>query len=131
MASLRRGVAVTGIGIVAPTGIGKESFWSAIISGPPAIGPITRFDASTYPTRIAAEVRDESYRELVPVGKLRNSTRVTHFALAATELALRDAHFDPDSSETFRRGVVLGTSLGGWHDGQQQYALLMERGRAC
>lgn len=128
MASQRRGVAVTGIGIVAPTGIGKESFWSRIIHGPPAIGPITQFDASTYPTRIAAEVRDESYRDLVPVGKLRTSTRVTHFALAATELALRDARFDPDSSDAFRRGVVLGTSLGGWHDAERQYGVLIERG---
>lgn len=128
MAGYPRPVAITGIGIVAPTGIGKESFWSAIVSGPSAIGPITRFDCATYSTRIAAEVRDEAYRDLVPTGKLRNTTRATQYALAATELALRDARFGPDGSEAFRRGVVLGTSLGGWHEALQQYGILLEKG---
>jgi 3-oxoacyl-[acyl-carrier-protein] synthase II len=124
----QRGVAVTGIGIVAPTGIGKERFWSAVVSGPPAIGPISRFDSTSYTTQIAAEVRDESYRELVPTGKLRTTTRATQYALAATELALRDSGSALATSEPFRRGVVLGTSVGGWHEAQQQYAVLLEKG---
>ena len=128
MGDQRRGVAVTGIGIVAPTGIGKKSFWAAIISGPPAIGPISRFDSSSYATQIAAEVRDESYRDLIPPGKLRNTTRATQYALAATELALLDAGVDRGSCDSFRRGVVLGTSIGGWHEGQQQYGVLLEKG---
>lgn len=124
----RRSVVVTGIGIVAPTGIGKEPFWSALVSGPSAIGPITRFDASSFTSRIAAEVRDESYRELIPPTKLRNSPRAAQYAMAAAELALRDARLTPEPHNADRRGVVLGTSLGGWHEAQQQFAILLEKG---
>ena len=128
MVGYPRAVAVTGIGIVAPTGLGKESFWSAIVSGPSAIGPITRFDCSSYSTRIAAEIRGDAYRDLVPASKLRNTTRATQYALAAAELALRDARFEKTVGDPRRRGVVLGTSIGGWHEAQQQYGVLLEKG---
>lgn len=124
----QRSVVVTGIGIVAPTGIGTAPFWAALLSGPSAIGPITRFDASAFGSRIAAEVRDDSFRELIPPAKLRNMPRATQFAMAAAELALRDARLDCRSGDALRRGVVLGTSLGGWHEAQQQFATLLEKG---
>lgn len=130
MAGRRRNVAVTGIGIVGPTGIGKESFWRALIEGPSAIGPITRFDCSGYGTRIAAEVRDIAYRDYLPPAKLRNTSLATQYALAATELAIRDARLDPSQYEPCDRGVVLGTSIGGWQEAQQQYSILLERGAA-
>lgn len=124
----RRTVVVTGIGLVAPTGLGTELFWRALVSGPAAIGPITRFDASGFASRIAAEVRDDQYRELIPPAKLRNTPRATQYAMAAAELALRDARLEPRPEDAARRGVVLGTSLGGWHEAQQQFATLLEKG---
>lgn len=124
----QRSVVVTGIGIVAPTGIGTEPFWAALLSGPSAIGPITRFDASSFGTRIAAEVRDDGYRALIPPAKLRNTPRATQYAMAAAELALRDARLDVHMGDATRRGIVLGTSLGGWHEAQQQFATLLEKG---
>ena len=124
----RRAVAVTGIGVVAPTGIGKESFWSRILQGPSAVDRITRFDCSTFSTRIAAEVRDPSYRELIPPAKLRNTPLATQYAMAATALALRDASVAVEQYDPLRRGVVLGTSIGGWHEALQQHAVLAEKG---
>lgn len=124
----RRTVAVTGIGIVSPAGLGKDRFWNALLHGPSAIGAITRFDASSYSTRIAAEVRDLGYRDLVPPTKLRNAALVSQFAMAATRLALDDARWHESQQESFRRGVVLGTSVGGWYEAQQQYGILLEKG---
>ncbi len=124
----RRSVAITGIGIVGPTGIGRASFWRSIIEGIPAIGAISRFDTAGYSCRIAGEVRDLTFRDLVSPAKLRNAPLCSQFALAAAELALRDAGIDLEQYEPGARGVVLGTSLGGWHEAQQQFAILLEKG---
>ena len=123
-----RRVVVTGIGVVAPTGLGKRPFWDAIIHGPSVVGPITRFDAAAYATRIAAEIRDAGYQDLIPPQKRRTTTLATQYALAATELALRDARVDLECYAPWQRGVVLGTSGGGWYEAQQQVAILLERG---
>src|ERR1700687_1710225 len=128
MTRTHRGVSITGIGVLAPTGLGKEIFRDAIINGYPVIGLITRFDATSYPCGIAAEIRDDGYRSLIAPAKLRTATRTTLYALAATELALRDAHLSAAEYAPHERGVVFGTSLGGWHEAQQQFAILMEKG---
>jgi 3-oxoacyl-(acyl-carrier-protein) synthase len=125
---LRRRPVITGIGIVGPAGLGKTTFWNSIINGEALIQPIRRFDASSYPCKIAAEVPGDSYRELIPTNKLRTSSRTSLYAMAATELALRDSRLPGDFYEPERRGVCMGTSLGGCNEVQQQIAVLMEKG---
>lgn len=61
-----RRVAVTGLGVVAPNGVGKDAFWNACVEGHSGVGPITSFDASNHPTKIAAEVKDLDLMEAVP-----------------------------------------------------------------
>lgn len=125
--SSRRAV-ISGIGIVSPAGIGSDPFWSAIVSGRSLIGPIARFQADSYPCRIAAEIPDSLMRELVPQRSPRATTRATLYALAAAQLAIDDARIDLDRYSPFRTGTSFGTSLGGFHEACQQNAVLLEKG---
>src|SRR5205085_12502379 len=89
---MQRRVVITGLGVVAPNGIGKEDFWNACISGRSGIRPVTRFDASPLPTRIAGEVADFDPAALgITSQEALYTDRNTQFALAAANLALRDA----------------------------------------
>lgn len=121
-------VVVTGLGIVSPAGLGVERFWRAVLNGPSAVGPITRFDVTPYSSQIAGEVRDREYENLFEPRKLRTTTHVTQLALAATELALRDARLSIAQEDSARVGVCIGTAIGGWRDAELQHSLLIERG---
>jgi 3-oxoacyl-[acyl-carrier-protein] synthase II len=121
-------VVVTGMGVIAPTGAGKQKYWDALVEGRSFIGQVTRFDAATYPSRIAGEVSDEVYSPLVDLKRLRRMPLISRFAVAATRLALADARLDARWAEPYRVGVVLGTSLGAYKEGSEQTVILHERG---
>jgi 3-oxoacyl-[acyl-carrier-protein] synthase II len=99
-----------------------------LLAGESAIRPVTRFDATTYPCRLAGEVPESAYEDLIEPRKLRSTTLVTRLALAAAEHALQDARLSADGHGPAARGVVVGTALGGWDDGERQYGILLERG---
>lgn len=124
----RRGVVITGIGLIGPIGNDLDAFWDALLLGRSGIGQITRFDVSSYPCRIGGEVPPHTYEHLLDPRKLRTAAHVTQLALAATELALRDARLAPRSACASRIGVAVGTAVGGWHEAAQQTAILLERG---
>src|SRR5258706_2390421 len=89
---MQRRVVITGLGVVAPNGIGKENFWNACISGCSGIRRVTHFDASPLPTRIAGEVANfEPEAFGITRGDVLHTDRNTQFALAAANLALEDA----------------------------------------
>jgi 3-oxoacyl-[acyl-carrier-protein] synthase II len=119
---------ITGIGLVGPTGVGTEAFWSSVVDGRSCIRPITRFDVSTYASQIGGEILDRSYETLIEPRKLRTTTHVTRMALAGAEFALRDARLSSQVYEPERLSVSVGTSLGGWLEAEQQHAILLERG---
>lgn len=123
-----RRVAITGIGLVGPTGIGVSSFWQALIDRHPAIRRLSRFDPTSYPCQVAGEIPNRDYEELFEPRKKRSTSHVTQLALAATELAMRDARLSAVSCPPERIGVNIGTALAGWRDGEQQYAIMLERG---
>lgn len=125
---MQRRVVITGIGVVGPTGIGKEAFWSGLMAGRSGVGPVTRFDASAYPSRIAAEVLDESYLDLLEPKRARRMPHVTRLAVGAARLALNDAGFERPRYDPTRTGVVVGTALASSSDNFQQHAILLERG---
>lgn len=124
----RRRVAVTGFGIVSPAGTGPDPLWHAVVERQPLFRTVSRFDPSSYPCRVAGEVDDAVFDDLVHPRKRRNATRVTRIALAAAQLALHHARFPDGLYPAGRRGVFVGTALGGWHEGSQQTALLLDRG---
>lgn len=109
-----RRVVVTGLGVVAPNGVGKEAFWSACVNGQSGVGPIRSFDASSHPVRIAAEVNDFDVTPFVPAPhrkSLKIMGRAMRFAVGAAGLALRDSHLQLDQLNPEKIGVVMGTGL--------------------
>ena len=89
-----RRVVITGIGVVAPNGIGKDAFWDALVKGKSGISRITSFDASDLPTQIAGEVRDFDPSQFIPGDEWKTMSRQNQLAVAAAFLALRDAGMD-------------------------------------
>ena len=111
-----RRVVVTGLGVVAPNGIGKETFWQNLIAGKSAIDYITAFDPTPYPCHVAGEVRDFDPKEYATSRKVKMMGRFSQFAVAATRLAFDDARFKmtpPVASET---SIFYGTSVNGGGD---------------
>ena len=87
----RRRVVVTGLGIISPVGIGIPAAWSNIVAGKSGIGPITHFDASTFPTQIAGEVKDFDVAKWLSPKEARRFDTFIHFGLAAAIDALKDS----------------------------------------
>ncbi|REJ33437.1 MAG: beta-ketoacyl-[acyl-carrier-protein] synthase II [Bacillota bacterium] len=125
---MKRRVVVTGIGVITPVGIGKEAMWDALARGVSGIGPITRFDASDYPTRFAGEVRDFDPAAYMDRKDARRLDRFIQYAWAATQMALTDANLDPTKVDGERMGVLIGSGIGGIETLEQQMRVLAERG---
>lgn len=111
---MKERIAITGIGVVAPCGLKKETFWANLKRGVSFIDEITRFDASLYPSRIAGQVHQlDCYTHLS--GRLIKKIDVfSHMALVASEQAIKDARMDLDNVDKRRVGVFMGNALGGW-----------------
>src|SRR6476659_7459996 len=91
----RNRVGISGIGVLAPNGIGLEAFWDSLLNGRSGIGPITLFDASNLKSQIAGEVKNFNPSDYIePELKPRRMARHTQFAYAATMMALRDSRLD-------------------------------------
>ncbi|MER7394198.1 ketosynthase chain-length factor [Streptomyces sp. NPDC000151] len=126
----RRPAVVTGLGVVAPTGIGVRDHWNSVLAGKSALGRITRFDPSTYPVRVAGEVPDFEAREQIPRSLVSRTDRYTHFALAAAQAALADAGADPARLPEYEMAVVTASSSGGTEFGQHEMEQLYQQGPA-
>jgi 3-oxoacyl-[acyl-carrier-protein] synthase II len=120
-------VAVTGIGVVTPLGIGIDAFWSGVLSERVAVAPITRFDAAGYRSRIAAQVDDFEPRDFVGTKRLHWTERFSQFAIAAARLALDDAAYAPNGGSD-DVGVYLGSALGGLAFADEQHDVFRGRG---
>jgi 3-oxoacyl-[acyl-carrier-protein] synthase II len=98
---------------VSPVGLGARAAWENLVNGVSGVGPITRFDASQLPTRIAAEVKGFNSTDWMPPKETRRSDLFIHFGLAATKMALEDAGLAIDESNAERIGVNVGSGIGG------------------
>ena len=110
---MSRRVVVTGLGIVSPVGIGVEEAWPTILAGRSGIGPITRFDASAFPSRIAAEVKNFDVSRWLSGKEARRYDTFIHYGLVATMEAVGDARLDAFAGEKERCGVCIGSGIGG------------------
>lgn len=110
---MKRRVVVTGLGAVTPLGNDVETFWEGIQKGRVAIGPITRFDASEYKVKVAAEVRDFSARERMDAKAARRMEPFSQYAVAAALEAVKDSGLDMEQEDPYRVGVVVGCGVGG------------------
>ena len=109
---MTRRVVITGLGAVTPLGIGVEKNWQALCAGKSGIGPVTRFDATDFRTRIAGEVKDFNSWDFVDSKLARRRCRFIHFALASAQMAVEDSKLVINSSNAERVGVTVGTGVG-------------------
>jgi len=107
-------IAVTGIGVVSPSGVGKRQFWANIKAGRSFIKKITRFDASKYPSHIAGQIDDLEKYTHVSERLLKKIDAFSHMTLIASELALQDAGIDIKKEDPNLVGIFLGNAIGGW-----------------
>ncbi|GAA4321775.1 beta-ketoacyl-ACP synthase II [Flaviaesturariibacter amylovorans] len=115
-------VVITGMGAVTPLGNSVPAYWDRLLAGRSGAGPITRFDASRFKTRFAAEVKDFDPAPLFEKGELRKYDRFTQFAVAAADEALRQSGLDAGSIDRTRAGVILGAGDGGLATFEEQFA---------
>ena len=111
-----RRVAITGLGVVAPNGIGKETFWQNLIAGKSAIDYITAFDASPYPCQVAGEIRDFDPKAFMTARKAKVMGRFSQLAIAATRLAIADATLTISGDLSSTTSIFYGTSINGGGD---------------
>ena len=125
-------VAVTGLGLVTPIGIGRERFWEGIRAGRRGVREITRFDASAMRTRIAGEIHDFNAADHVSSHRPARLDRFAEFSIAATRLALKDAGLGigtgPGLVSPERAGVAIGSALGGVPGAEEDHAEYLRRG---
>lgn len=125
---IRRRVVVTGVGLVSPLGIGTEATWQGLMNGESGVGPLTRFDASEFPSKIAGEVEGFDPLLYVPKKELKKSDTFIHYCLAATQFAMDDSGLVIDESNGDRVGVIIGSGIGGLPVIESTHKILMERG---
>ncbi|HEY6106312.1 MAG TPA: beta-ketoacyl-ACP synthase II [Anaeromyxobacteraceae bacterium] len=124
----QRRVVVTGLGLVSPVGIGVEESWKAIVAGKSGIGPITQFDVSTFPTRIAGEVKGFQPELYMEKKEVRRNDRFIHFALAAADMAMKDSGLDMGKEDPERMGAIIGSGMGGLRELEDTHTTIVQRG---
>ncbi len=122
----KRRVVITGIGVVAPNGIGKNTFWNSLINGKSGIKKISLFDASSFPSRIAGEVKNFGFDDLSEGKVSGREGRFTRFAIGAAKMAVEDTGNLEFKKE--RVDIHLGTATGGMDIFEREHTILRERG---
>lgn len=120
---------VTGIGVIAPSGVGTEAYWKSTLDGELHVRPIESFDASGYDTTIAGQVPNFRSEDYLDDRIAVQTDRWTWMALAATDFALADAHYDVTPDDAYRTGVAFGSGSGGVEFGQREIQALWAKGR--
>jgi 3-oxoacyl-[acyl-carrier-protein] synthase II len=123
-----RRVAVTGVGLVSPLGVGTDLTWQGLLEGRSGIGPVTRFDVSGYSCRIAGEVPDFDPALYIPKKEIKKSDTFIHYAVAAADLAMKDSGLTIDDGNRERVGVLIGSGIGGLPVIEATHSVLLEKG---
>ncbi len=125
---LKRRVVVTGLGLVTPLGIGVTQTWKALCEGKSGIGPITRFDATNFASRIAGEVKDFNPADYIEKKEIKKMDTFIHYALAASQEAMDDAKLQINQDNEDRVGVYIGSGIGGLPAIEHYHKVLLEKG---
>ena len=126
--ALHKRVVITGLGVVSPIGIGVDAFWESLVSGRSGIGPITRFDASDFPSQIAGEVKGFDPLDYLESKEVRKLGTFIQFAVAASREAKCDAGLEINAHNGERVGVHIGAGIGCLPTIEEQHKRLLERG---
>ncbi|MBI2618990.1 MAG: beta-ketoacyl-ACP synthase II [Ignavibacteriales bacterium] len=125
----QRRVVVTGMGAVTPIGLTVGEFWESLLAGKSGAGPITYFDASSYDTKFACELKGFDPLQYMDRKLAQRCDPFTQYALASAELARRDSGIDFEKEDRNRIGVIVGSGIGGmWTYHKQQETLWENKG---
>src|SRR6476620_7510746 len=128
---MERRVVVTGMGSITPVGNDVAATWRAITAGVSGGGPITKFDASTFPVRFAAEVKGFDPLMYLDRKEAKRADSFAQYAIAASVQAMTDAGFDDESKyDPERLGVIIGSGIGGLKTFEEQHDVYRERGQS-
>src|SRR3989338_6896051 len=122
-------IAITGLGLVSPSGIDKRKFWANVKAGRSAIRKIDRFDASLYPSHVAGQVHELDAYSNVSSRLLKKIDLFSHMAMVASEMAIQDAQLDLTQENLERAGIFMGNAIGGWLYGETELRDLYIEGR--
>jgi 3-oxoacyl-[acyl-carrier-protein] synthase II len=125
---LNRRVVVTGVGLVSPLGIGTAANWEALCAGRSGIGPITRFDASGFSSRIAGEVKGFDPLAFIEKRDVKKMDVFIQYAIAASQFAVDDARLAFTPAEAPRVGVFIASGIGGFSTIEREHRALLEGG---
>lgn len=125
---MKRRAVITGLGVIAPNGIGKDKFWKSLKEGKSGIKKITKFDASTYPCQVAGEVNNFDPLDFMDPKTAKRMDRFSQFALSCAKMAQEDAGLEVNGNNNWKAGVVSGSALGGMPYAEYQHAIFMEKG---
>lgn len=111
--NMKKRVVITGLGVVAPNGIGKDKFWEAIKNGKTGIKKISLYDTSNYQVKVAGEISDFDPRKFLSEEIIYATVRFSQLALVASQMAIKDANLQINKLVPERIGVSMGTTTGG------------------
>ncbi|MZQ75986.1 MAG: beta-ketoacyl-ACP synthase II [Peptoclostridium sp.] len=123
---MKKRVVITGVGCVTPIGIGKEKFWDSLEKGVSGVCKLTRFEAPTLATQIAAQINDFEPTNFIEKREVKKMDRFTQYAVASAKMAYEDAGIKEVNAE--RMGVIIGSGIGGIETMEEQHTKLMEKG---
>jgi 3-oxoacyl-[acyl-carrier-protein] synthase II len=119
---------VTGIGLVSSLGIGTEATWNGLLAGQSGVGPITKFDASAFSTRFAAEVRGFDPLAFIDKKDVKKMDVFIQYAIAASQFAVDDARLTVSAEMAPRVGVFIASGIGGFTTIEREHKALLEGG---
>ncbi len=125
---MSRRVVVTGMGAITPIGLGVEEFWNGVKEGKIGFGEITKFDASEYKCKIAAEVKGFDAKEYMDFKAAKRMELFCQYAVAAAGEALKDSGLDMEKEDPFRVGVSVGSGIGSLQTIEREHSKLLEKG---
>ena len=123
-----RRVVVTGVGVVSPLGTGNAKNWEALVAGKSGIAPITRFDTSDLPVKIAGEVKDFVAEDFIDKKEIKKMDLFIQYSLAAAQFAMDDSGLVINEENAERVGVLVGAGLGGLPAIERYHTALLEGG---
>jgi len=125
---MKRRVVVTGLGVISAIGCAKEEFWDNLIKGKSGVGPLTRFDAAQYDSRIAGEVKNFVPHPFISSKDLRRMEKFVQFGVTAAKNAIDDADLDVSKEDPYKIGVIVGSGIGSLRIIEEQHSVILEKG---
>ncbi len=116
-----RRVVITGMGVVSPIGIGLQEYWQGLIEGRNGVDLITHFDTTKFDTKFAAEVKNFNPEDYLDKKTARRMDRFCQFAVATSDMAMKDSGLNLEKIDMDRFGVIYGSGIGGMKTLQEQH----------